>query len=64
MNAQHRLAMMLILWSQSANKTNATQVEGTERMPQSNAAEQKPQGKATEHSCRANDTMLTTLRAQ
>ena len=46
------------------HKTNATQVEGTERMPQSNAAEQKPQGKAAEHSCRANDAMLTKLRAR
>ena len=61
--------MTKTLWSQKHKcKTNATQVEGTETMPQSNAKEQsygaKPQSKVTEQSYRANDTMLTTLRAQ
>ena len=66
MNAQHRLAMMLTLWSQSTN-TNEKQTQHrlkAQRMLQSNATEQKPQGKATEHSYRANNTMLTKLRAQ
>ena len=65
MKAQHRLRHdQDTLEPKHKHKTNATQVEGTERMPQSNATEQKPQGKAAEHSHRANNTMLTKLRAQ